>query len=221
MGGIAIAVAIVVAMAMYLLDKHGLLKRALVVSLKVAGFAVLVALVVIGMIWGYQSWRASHPIKQAAQRGQQQSRSSDESAWQVVSESPGPNAAKTYTVSHAELARTKLFRGSTEEGRIALLRQTDSFFAAVDISAQRIIANRLGDETRTAPEFELPDDALCAFSAAYVREFNGKLVSACNYMLEPASCPTPPTATPPKGFTLEDDNKPCYTVRPTKTVPKQ
>ena len=129
---------------------------------------------------------------------------------------------KLDTVSHAELARTKLFRNATEHGKISLLQSTDSFYAAVDKSAQRIIVDRLWEETKTAPEFELPDDALCAFDAAWVtRAFHGSLESPCHYTVEMASCPTPASAVPPKGFTLEDDNNPCYTVRPTKTIAKQ
>lgn len=137
--------------------------------------------------------------------------------WQVASESPSPKDAKSFTVSHAELARTKLFRGATEEGRISILQSTDSFYAAVDKSAQRLIVDRLWEETRNAPEFDLPDDALCAFDAAWVsRAFHGTMRSPCHYAVQMASCPTPTNATPPKGYTLEDDNKPCYTVRPTR-----
>ena len=141
MGGIAIAFAIVLAMGMYLLDKHGLLKRALIISLKAGGFALLVGLIGIGLMLGYHSWKTSHPAKQTTPQNPP-----DESAWQVVSESPAPSAAKIYTVSHAELARSKLFRRATEEGRISLLQSTDSFYAGLDKSAQRISGSALGGD---------------------------------------------------------------------------
>lgn len=127
---------------------------------------------------------------------------------------------RTFTLSYSELARTKLFRGVTEEGRITLLRQTDAFFSAVDNSAQHIIVNRLVDETKTAPEFDLPDNALCAFDEALWRSLGGVSVSPCNYTVEVASCATPAVAAPPTGYILDQDMKPCFTVRPHNVAEK-
>lgn len=102
------------------------------------------------------------------------------------------------------------------EGRVELLRKTDAFFAAVDKSAQQIIVKRLIDETKTDPEFDLPDDAICAFDKAVVQSLGGALVSPCNYSVEVASCATPVVPAPPTGYTLDDDRKPCFTVRADK-----
>jgi hypothetical protein len=182
-------------------------------GLRICAYACFVALIIVGSIWLFRSWETSRALKREAESG-----INDRAGWEVVRESPIPNPQRMYQVSYAELARTKLFRNSTMSGRIRLMQEVDSFFAAVDEGSQREIVARLTTETRDAPEFELPDDATCAFDKAMVRSYAGHLVSPCRYTVDTASCPTlanPPV--PPPGFVLEDYLRPCFTVRPVKS----